>query len=258
MRLILAILLLITAASSSLAQDTDRKLETVSIKPLVAKYCLECHSADDPNGDVQLDELSDKLSQGEDAEAWHAALDVINAGDMPPEYAEQPSQQEREQIVSWITDSLAKAADAKKQTHKTSVRRLTRDQYTNTLQDLLGVQVDFGEALPADSKSEMGFRNNGEVLQTSSLHLDYYEKIARAALGKAIALGDRPDSLHYRITFGSKIDPNGTGTEIGGFQSVTIPSTDFLVENMNPLVDKEATLTSEPKTPKAIQSKTNA
>lgn len=232
MRFTLAILLLIATASSSYAQGADQKLETVSIKPLIAKYCLECHSADDPNGDVQLDQLSDKLSQGEDAEAWHAALDVINAGDMPPEDADQPSQQERAQIVNWITTSLAKAADAKKQTRKTSVRRLTRDQYTNTLQDLLGVQVDFGQALPADSKSEMGFRNSGEVLQTSSLHLDYYEKIARAALGKAIASGDRPDSVHYRITFGSKIDSTGTGTEIGGYQHVTIPSTDFLVERL--------------------------
>ena len=234
MRLTLAILLLITLATSSFAQDVDQKSKTVSVKPLIAKYCLECHSADDPNGDVQLDKLSDKLSQGEDAEAWHAALDVINAGDMPPDYADQPSEQERQQIVNWITTSLAKAADAKKQTRKTAVRRLTRDQYTNTLQDLLGIQVDFGETLPADSKSEMGFRNSGEVLQTSSLHLDYYEKIARAALGKAIAIGDRPESLHYRITFGSKIDSSGTGTEIGGFQSVTIPKTDFLVERIGP------------------------
>ena len=232
MRFTLAVLLLIATASSSIAQETDQKAKTVSIKPLISKYCLECHSADDPNGDVQLDQLSDKLSQGEDAEAWHAALDVINAGDMPPDYADQPDAKEREQIVNWITTSLAKAADAKKQTRRTSVRRLTRDQYTNTLQDLLGIQVDFGETLPADSKSEMGFRNSGEVLQTSSLHLDYYEKIARAALGKAIASGDRPESVHYRITFGSKIDSNATGTEIGGYQHISIPNSDFLVERL--------------------------
>ena len=239
MRFTLATLLLVATAACSSAQDTDQKLKATSIKPLIAKYCLECHSADDPNGDVQLDELSDKLSQGEDAEAWHAALDVINAGDMPPDYADQPSAKDREQIVNWITSSLAKAADAKKQTRSTSVRRLTRDQYTNTLQELLGVQVDFGKSLPADSKSEMGFRNSGEVLQTSSLHLDYYEKIARAALGKAIASGDRPEPVHYRITFGSKIDSNGTGTEIGGYQHISIPSADFVVERLGQQVSSQ-------------------
>ena len=233
MKLIPAILLLVATATTSFAQQPVQKSRTASIKPLIAKYCYDCHSADDPSGDVQLDQLSDKLSQGEDAEAWHAALDVLNAGDMPPEDADQPSPQEREQIVNWITNSLAKAADAKKQTRKTSVRRLTRTQYTNTLQDLLGISVNFGEALPSDSKSEMGFRNSGEVLQTSSLHLDYYEKIARSALGKAIVSGDRPKSLHYRITFGSGIDSNRTGTEIGGYQSKAIRNRDFLVERMD-------------------------
>ena len=226
-----AILLIMATANLSWAQQPAQKNLTKSIKPLITKYCLECHSADDPSGGVELDQLSDKLAQGEDAEAWHAALDMINAGDMPPEDADQPSKEEREQIVNWITTSLARAADAKKRTQKTSVRRLTRSQYTNTLQDLLGVKIDFGKTLPADSKSEMGFTNNGDVLQTSSLHLDYYEKIARTALGKAIVTGDRPESVHYRVTFGSKIDGQ-TGTEIGGFQSKAIGKSDFVVQRL--------------------------
>ena len=226
-----AILLIMATANLSWAQQPAQKNLTKSIKPLITKYCLECHSADDPSGGVELDQLSDKLAQGEDAEAWHAALDMINSGDMPPEDADQPSKEEREQIVNWITTSLARAADAKKGTQKTSVRRLTRNQYTNTLQDLLGVQIDFGKTLPADSKSEMGFTNNGEVLQTSSLHLDYYEKIARTALGKAIVTGDRPESVHYRVTFGAKIDGQ-TGTEIGGFQSKAIRKSDFVVQRL--------------------------
>lgn len=234
MKLIPAFLLLIAAANPSFAQQPAEKGLPVSVKSLISKYCYECHNQDDANGGVQLDQLSDKLSQGEDAEAWHAVLDVINAGDMPPEDADQPSQKEREQIANWITNSLAKAADAKKQNRKTSVRRLTRSQYTNSLQNLLGINVDFGKSLPADSKSEMGFSNNGDVLQTSSLHLEYYEKIARTALSKAIVTGDRPESVHYRFTFGSAIDrKRDTGTEVGGFQSKAISSSDFSVERMD-------------------------
>ena len=133
MRFIPAILLIMATATLSWAQQPTYKNLASSIKPLITKYCLECHSADDPSGGVELDQLSDKLSLGEDAD--------------------QPSEEEREQIVNWITHSLDRAADAKKQTQKTSVRRLTRSQYTNTLQDLLGVKIDFGKALPADSKS---------------------------------------------------------------------------------------------------------
>ena len=61
------------------SQQPAQKNLTKSIKPLITKYCLECHSADDPSGGVELDQLSDKLSQDEDAEAWHAALDMINS-----------------------------------------------------------------------------------------------------------------------------------------------------------------------------------
>ena len=234
MKLIPVFLLLIATANFSFAQQPANKLQPRSVKPLIAKYCYGCHNEDDQNGGVRLDQISNKLSQGEDAEAWHAVLDVINAGDMPPEDAEQPSQRERDQIANWITSSLTKAADAKKQNRKTSVRRLTRSQYTNSLQDLLGVNIDFGRTLPADSKSEMGFSNNGDVLQTSSLHLEYYEKIARTALGKAIVTGDRPESVHYRVTFGSTIDPKSlTGSEVAGFQSKAIRRSNFLVERMD-------------------------
>jgi len=85
-----AILLIMATANLAWAQQPVEKNLTKSIKPLISKYCFDCHSADDPSGGVALDQLSDKLSQGEDAEAWHAALDMINSGDMPPEDADQP------------------------------------------------------------------------------------------------------------------------------------------------------------------------
>ena len=46
--------------------------------------------------------------------------------------------------------------------------------------------------LPADGKSEMGFSNNGEVLQASSLHLDYYRDIARRV---AVKIADKAKDM---------------------------------------------------------------
>jgi mono/diheme cytochrome c family protein len=220
-------------AAPVLGQDNasdDRSPE--KIKSLMAKYCFECHNADDQNGDIQLDHLSTDLTTGNDAEGWHAALDVINSGDMPPDDAMQPTEDERELIVDWITESLDKAADAKKQKQQTAVRRLTRSQYTNSLQQLLGVPVNFGDVLPADGKSEMGFSNNGDVLQTTSLHLDYYEKIARQALDQAIVIGDQPKPLHYKVTFGTNIDRERQGAEVRGYQETPILRPHFLVERV--------------------------
>ena len=115
-------------------------------------------------------------------------------------------------------------------------RRLTRAQYTNTLKDLLGVAVNFGGVLPEDGKSEMGFSNSGSVLQTSSLHVDYWEALARSALDKAIKTGPRPDALRLRVTFGENIDSapsTRSGAEVRGYQAIPIPNEHFKVDFLN-------------------------
>ena len=61
------------------------------------------------------------------------------------------------------------------------------------MQDILGLDVNFGETLPDDPKSELGFTNNGSALQASSLHLDYFQNIAREALEKAITQYGPPE-----------------------------------------------------------------
>ena len=140
---------------------------------------------------------------GADAEAWRSALDMINSGEMPPKGKQTFTEDERQLVVAWMTDSLHEAAIAHRGTNKPVIRRLTKQQYTNSLQELLGVAVNFGKVLPDDGKSEMGFSNNGEVLQMSSLHAEYYQKIARQALDKAIVTADPPKKVHYRINIGT-------------------------------------------------------
>lgn len=152
------------------------------VKPLLTRYCFKCHGARRQKGDIRLDTLSPDMIKGGSAEAWHGALDMINSGEMPPKRAKKPSDSERRILVRWMTEGLRAAAIAKKGEVTSVIRRLNKQQYTNTLQDLLGVRVDFGRVLPDDAKSELGFSNNGDVLQASPLHLDYYRKVARQAL----------------------------------------------------------------------------
>ena len=197
---------------------------------LLTKYCFECHAGYESNGDVSLDSLDSQMKGGKDAEAWKSVLDVINSGDMPPEDEPQPSAKERQQMTRWLTASLDRVAEQFKAVPDDGVRRLTRAQYTNTLKDLLGVAVNFGEVLPEDGKSEMGFSNSGSVLQTSSLHVDYWEALARSALDKAIKSGPRPDALRLRVTFGEDIDSEQStrsGAEVKGYQAIPIPNQHF-------------------------------
>ena len=124
-----------------------------------------------------MDTLDPDIINGKDAEKWHAALDVINTADMPPEDVKQPNDEERRKIVDWMTVSHKIAKDKKRGEAKTVVRRLTKDQYTNSLQDLLDMDVNFGKTLPPEAKSHMGFTNG----ISQFVGRDVFEQVADCA-----------------------------------------------------------------------------
>lgn len=200
------------------------------IQPILDKYCYQCHGPTKQKGDMRLDVLNWDMVHGGDAEKWHSALDEINAGNMPPKKKAQLTDEERRMVVDWITKNLEHAADEKSATNKSVTRRLTKSQYTNTLNQLLELPINFGNVLPDDGKSKMGFSNNGDVLQISSLHIDYYQKIAREALDKAIVKGPKPKSKKYKITFGKGIGEGKIAAEFGGYQSAAVKHEDFKVD----------------------------
>ena len=66
----------------------------------------------------------------------------------------------------------------------------------------------------------MDFTNNVIILQTSS-HLDYYQKIAREALDKAIVSGEKPESKHYRVKIGKNIGTGNSDSRISRLSNCT-------------------------------------
>lgn len=200
------------------------------VRPLLEGYCFRCHGERKQRGDIRLDVLDPDMINGPDAEGWHTALDMLNGGEMPPRKAKQPTDEERRLLVSWMTRSLEAAAEARAGDAKVVLRRLTKDQYTHSLQDLLGIDVNFGAVLPNDGKSKMGFSNSGEVLQASPLHLDYYQALAREGLKKALAIGPKPPVTRYRVRFGEGLGAGLVAGHTGGYQSVPLDTDDFVVE----------------------------
>lgn len=214
------------------AQDPQAIDYATQIEPLLAAHCFRCHGERRQKGDIRLDILDPAMRARADGEGWHAALDMIDSGEMPPEDEDQFSDEERRLVVRWMRTSLAEAADRLAGERRVVLRRLTRQQYTNSLQDLLGVEIDFGRTLPADGKAKNGFSNNGEVLQSSPLHLETYQQLARQGLRQAIA-GERPDVVHYRVTFGKGIGRGKVAGHTGGYQSVPLATDDFTVEMLD-------------------------
>lgn len=221
---------LVAMNNSKVNKTLESYSYTDDIQPVLKKYCVECHGPEEQKAGLRIDELNPDLIKGPDAFAWRGMLDMINSGEMPPEEEEQLSDEERRLLVDWITATVQHAIKIKKSSQAAVIRRLTKKQYTNSLQELLQIKMDFGDVLPDDEKSEMGFSNNGHELQISPLHIDYYKKIAREALDKAIVTTEKPKSTHYRVQFGLGIGEELPSAMIGGYQSAPINSNDFIVD----------------------------
>ncbi|MBT7572961.1 MAG: DUF1592 domain-containing protein, partial [Flavobacteriaceae bacterium] len=217
----------------------DRKIDSLStgatyytnqIKPIIENYCYKCHGQEKQKGDMRFDNIDWDMVNGFDAEKWNMMLNEINLGEMPPSDELQLSKDDRRILVDWITENLDKAAEAKETDSKLVMRRQTKSQYTNSLNELLGVYINFGDLLPDDGKSKMGFTNNGNILQTSSLHIDYYQKLAREALDKALVKGEKPKSRRYKVVLGKNKGDDVLGAEFGGYQTAPINNKDFDVQ----------------------------
>ena len=217
----------------------DRKVDSFSmdaiyytnqIKPIIENYCYKCHGQEKQKGDMRFDNIDWDMVNGFDAEKWNMMLNEINLGEMPPRDEPQLSEDDRRVLVDWITENLDAAAEVKETDNKLVMRRQTKSQYTNSLNDLLGVYINFGDILPDDGKSKMGFTNNGNILQTSSLHIDYYQKLAREALDKALIKGKKPKSRRYKVILGKNKGDDVLGAEFGGYQTAPINNKDFQVK----------------------------
>ena len=186
------------------AVEPDLKTFKKKIEPILRQYCYECHG---PDGEAspRMTLLDPDLFNGVDGETWHDALNRINEGKMPPKDAVPLPSSKRKQVVTWLQTELDRALEAKRSTGGRVVfRRLTKYEYNNTMRDLLGIDYDFAENLPPESRSEDGFLNNGQVLSVSPLQIEYYLQAARKAMSMAIVTGPAPEVVKQEQTESAK------------------------------------------------------
>ena len=62
------------------------------------------------------------------------------------------------------------------------------------------------------------------------MHIDYYQKLAREALNKAIVNGMKPESKKYKVILGKNKGDGISGAEFGGYQTAPISNKDFIVQ----------------------------
>ncbi|MFI4861251.1 MAG: DUF1592 domain-containing protein [Phycisphaerales bacterium JB063] len=200
------------------AVELERRLAE-DVTPLLEQYCYECHGNGQRKGRVSFDGPTAIAEVLELADDWAAARDILNDRLMPPEDSPQPTAHEILTINQWIDDALEYyPPDAVADPGWYTIHRLNKNEYRNTLRDLLGIDpevVDIAERLPPDDTG-YGFDNNADVLSMSPLQVEQYlsaaEHAIELAIGSPVVVNEEPVRIR-RLT----MEGGGNPLDRGGF-----------------------------------------
>jgi len=168
------------------------------VEPFFKSYCNECHTGAKPKGEFRTDAQAlpnnflDATAKGK----WREIVNVLNSHEMPPQKSKQPKPTEVAAVVDWVTAQAVRAELAQRGT-SVVFRRLNREEYHNTVRDLIGIDFDVS-GFPQDPPAG-GFDNNGGALTLSPLHLETYLNAARQILDRALVEGERPKAINWRF-----------------------------------------------------------
>jgi mono/diheme cytochrome c family protein len=165
------------------AEEPDAFSKTV--RPFLETNCTVCHNPGLKSGGLDLEAYKTVAAITQDRDRWEKVLHKLRAGEMPPKEMPRPDKAEVEKVCRLIESELARADQfARPDPGRVTARRLNRNEYNNTVRDLLGVDLQPADDFPQDD-SGYGFDNIGDVLSLSPVLMEKYlaaaERVARTA-----------------------------------------------------------------------------
>ena len=166
-------------ASSCSADDRERSQQFFDT------FCVSCHGQETPKAGLRLDQID--LQRWEDASLLDDIYTAIESGEMPPEEATkhpEPSQSQTLQKV--LGNQLHVLAEKQK---PGMLKRLSRVEYQNTVNDVFGTDFSLLDRLPLDN-IDAGFDNNADNLHMSVVDMETYFNVANRIAESVVS--DKP------------------------------------------------------------------
>ncbi len=179
----LALLLSAIFAPAAVVRAADFEKRVV---PLLEDYCYDCHGEGMKKGGFQMDKYKSVDAHLQDTEHWFTVWKHLQSQLMPPSDEAQPSAEQRNEILRWIEKDVFKVDPNAPDPGRVTIRRLNREEYRNTINDVLGVKFDTNEEFPADDTG-YGFDTIGDVLSLSPLLMEKYMAAAEAIAAEIVA-----------------------------------------------------------------------
>lgn len=159
-------------------------------RPFIEQHCMGCHGEKKAKAGFRIDLLGADFSKATVAEHWKEVIDRVNVGEMPPKGSPRPDAKQAAAFVAWVNGQLHAVEQAAKNAGgRIPMRRLNRDEYANTVRDLLKLDENIVrplvEELPADGKAE-GFDRLGVALFFDQTQIERSLAVAEKIAARAI------------------------------------------------------------------------
>ncbi len=213
----LAALCLLGIASISVVTESTHAQQAASVpkgyeeiaKPFIKQHCLDCHGVEKAKAGYRIDLIGTDFSAATVADHWKEVIDRINVGEMPPKDSPRPDAQQLAAFVTWVHEQLRQVdLAAKKAGGRIPMRRLNRDEYANTVRDLLKLDElivrPLIEELPGDGQAE-GFDRLGIALFFDRTQIERSLSVAEKIVARAIVTtAPKESSITNRFDFQRK------------------------------------------------------
>jgi mono/diheme cytochrome c family protein len=183
-------------------------------RALIDKYCVTCHSERLKTGGLVLEKM-DLTKVPERADLWEKVAMKLRGGMMPPPGLPRPEAKDLDGLATFVESEIDHAYSAKANPGRVGLHRLNRAEYANAVRDLLALEVDPSDLLPADD-SNYGFDNIADALTVSPVLLERYLTAAWKISG--LAVGDMkttPATYTFRVRPDASQDKHVEGLPVG-------------------------------------------
>src|SRR5579883_717182 len=144
------------------------------VRPILRNTCSPCHNSTVMSGGANLLPYIDPATIRTDREAWDKIYQKIQSAEMPPKGVPRPPQAKIDALLKYLKSEFDKAdAAVKPDPGRVTARRLNRNEYRNTIRDLLAVDFRADKDFPTDD-SGYGFDNIADILTVSPVLMEKY------------------------------------------------------------------------------------
>ena len=216
--------LALTGAARAVAASAHADFQR-DAAPFIEKHCIECHGGKSTKGDLDLKKI-DRADAAilKNRKVWMNALTQVGSGEMPPKKRTRPTLEEMEKFMASVESAFERAElAAPPDPGRITVRRLNRNEYNNTVRDLLGADFNAAEDFPPDEIGH-GFDNIGDVLTVSPLLTERYLDAADT-ISRRVILTEIPKPSQRALS-GRYLQPNNAKTPETRFREMEPESAD--------------------------------